>query len=512
MAFSNPLAPSRSRPLASGVRKIFASLWLLTVAAHAAFAADDASLSRIDAQIAAHPHQSGAYVLDSAEEALIARAWLADQAKTSIEVQYFIWSTDNIGILAAEALLRAAERGVKVRVIVDDLLVDAPDKSLLALAQHPNFDIRIYNPKVSVGVPLHKRIWNAMTDLRGVNMRMHDKTFVVDGKVAITGGRNMASEYYDYHQRYNFRDRDVLLAGPVVTAIRESFDRFWSNEITAAVESLYPDLRLSDQELKNNYADIHAYANDPRNFESTVRSAIVKGGESIERITRDTRWGRVDFVCDIPGKNESATSFDGGGRSGATLGALIAEAKSRVLIQSPYLVPSGRAVDLFRDAIKRGARIAISTNSLASTDNLQAFAGYKNQRDDLLRWGIDIFEYRPDAATQKTARDAELVKGFPIGQDPEQIFGLHAKTMVIDSSVVFIGTFNLDPRSENLNTEVGAVIYNAEIARKVEQAIELDMNAGNSWNAQKDDPDQHATFAKRMKVKFWQAMPIKPLL
>jgi len=153
----------------------------------------------IDAQIAANAGKSGAYVLDTGEEALLARAWLADHARKSIEVQYFIWSTDNIGILAAEGLLRAANRGVRVRVIVDDLLIDAPDKSLLALARHPNIDIRIYNPQTSVGVPLQKRLLNVLTNFRGVNQRMHDKTLVVDGKIAITGGRNMAAEYFDYN-------------------------------------------------------------------------------------------------------------------------------------------------------------------------------------------------------------------------------------------------------------------------------------------------------------------------
>ena len=171
----------------------------------------------IDEQIAAHPGQSGAYVLETGEEALLARAWLADHAVKSIDVQYFIWSTDNIGILAAEALLRAAERGVQVRVIVDALLLDAPDRSLLALARHPKAEVRVYNPR---------RFWHALTDFRGLNQRMHDKTLVMDGKVVITGGRNMAAEYYDYNHEYNFRDRDVLLLGEVARDVGASFERF----------------------------------------------------------------------------------------------------------------------------------------------------------------------------------------------------------------------------------------------------------------------------------------------
>jgi putative cardiolipin synthase len=201
-------------------------------------------LSFVDAQIAAHSNQSGIYVLDTGEEALPARAWLADHAQKTIEVQYFIWSTDNIGILASEALLRAADRGVKVRVIVDDLLVDAPDKSLLALAKHPNIEIRIYNPQHSVGTPFHKRLVNIAVNFRGINQRMHDKAFMVDGKLAITGGRNMAAEYFDYNTEYNFRDRDALLLGSVVEDMRTSFNKFWASPLSAPVEELYDGLGL----------------------------------------------------------------------------------------------------------------------------------------------------------------------------------------------------------------------------------------------------------------------------
>jgi cardiolipin synthase C len=478
----------------------------------------EASLSFIDAQIAAHPGQSGAYVLDTSGEALVARAWLCDHAKRSIEVQYFIWSADNIGILAAEALLRAAQRGVKVRVIVDDLLVDAPDDSLLALSRHPNIDIRVYNPQNSVGVPFHKRLWNIVTNFRGVNQRMHDKTFIVDGKVAITGGRNMAAEYYDYHHRYNFRDRDVLLAGQVVRSIRDSFERFWASELAAQVEQLYGEsnsaqesARLSDAEVRRIYDWLRAYAAEPTNFAPEVRRAIQSAPSTFERLARETIWSRVEFISDSPGKNRARAGFGGGGLSTDALKRLVMNARSSIVIQSPYLVVSDKALELFRETIARGVQITISTNSLASTDNLQAFAGYRNQREALLAMGLKIFEYRADAVTQRRAWEHELAGQLLTGQSAPQ-FGLHAKTMVVDSKVVFIGTFNLDPRSENLNTEVGAIVYDDLLARRVEAAIRVDMRSGNSWNAATDDPDSHVSFVKRNKVRFWQLLPIKPLL
>jgi cardiolipin synthase C len=446
----------------------------------------------IDEQIAAHPGQSGAYVLETGEEALLARAWLADHAAQSIDVQYFIWSTDNIGILAAEALLRAAERGVQVRVIVDALLLDAPDRSLLALARHPAVEVRIYNPK---------RFWHALTDFRGLNQRMHDKTMVVDGKVAITGGRNMAAEYYDYNHEYNFRDRDVLLLGEVAKDVGASFERFWKSELSVAVEALTQEVRLEPAEVQRVYGELHAYAKSPENFAPEVRAAIAATPAAFPRIAGEIVWGPAAFISDAPGKNQ-ARGLGGGGETTSALARLVAGAQSRIVIQSPYLVMSDAALSLFRQTAARGVKVRISTNSLASTDNIQAFSGYRNQRSRLLEMGLQIFEYRPDARVQRLAA--------PQAKAP--VFALHAKTMVIDSGVLYIGTFNFDPRSENLNTEAGVVLRDPRLARAVEAAIETDMLPENSWNAATDRPDSHVPLTKRTRTRFWQLLPIRPIL
>jgi cardiolipin synthase C len=468
----------------------------------------------IDSQIAANAGKSGVYVLETGTEALLARAWLADHAKESLEVQYFIWSTDNIGILAAAALLRAAERGVRVRVIVDDLLIDAPDKSLLALARHPKIDIRIYNPQTSVGVPLHKRLLNVLTDFRGVNQRMHDKTLVVDGKIAITGGRNMAAEYFDYNHTYNFRDRDVLLLGETVKEMRASFERFWNSDISVKVEDLYGSLgtmqkyvRVSDEEIQQVYRELHEYAKSPDNFAPEVRAAIAATPESFARVSQSMRWSKVEFISDKPGKNENHFRLDGGGETASALAKLVHGARTRVVIQSPYLVVSDRAIELFRQIIARGVTVRINTNSLASTDNLAAFSGYRNQRDELLKMGLQIYEYKPAPEVQ-----VKLMQRSPTATKKMPVFALHAKTIVVDSKTVYVGTFNFDPRSENLNTEVGAIIHDEVLARAVEASIETDMAPGNSWNAAKDDPDQYVSLAKRSKARLFQMMPIKPLL
>jgi putative cardiolipin synthase len=501
------------------VTAVVSSLTRILIGACILFAAlpgarGDSPLRFLDEQVAAHPGQSGSYVLDTGAEALIARAWLTDHAQRTLEVQYFIWSTDNVGILAAEALLRAAERGVKVRVIVDDLLIDAPDESLLALARHPNIDIRIYNPKTSVGTPLQKRVVNVATDFRGVNQRMHNKVLLVDGKVAITGGRNMADEYFDYDHEYNFRDRDVLLAGSVVRSVAASFELFWASPLSVPVEELYDGLGLmqkhvevDDAEVQKVYRQLHAYAAVPANFAPEVRAAVEATPEAFPRLGAQTVWGRVEFISDAPGKNDNSFSLGGGGLATAALARLVEAAKETITIQSPYLVVSDAAVDLFRRAMSRGVRVRINTNSLASTDNLMAFSGYRSQRRRLLRLGFEIREFKPEPAAQSA-----LLARLAAAHKTKPIVALHAKTMVIDRRVLYIGTFNFDPRSENLNTEAGAVIHDTQLARAVERAIELDMQPGNSWDAAKDDPDSHASFGKRSKVRLWQLLPLKPLL
>jgi putative cardiolipin synthase len=489
------------------------SILFFCVVGSAAWSAELTGMAFIDQEISHHREATGVLVLDKGEEALIARAWLADNAQASIEVQYFIWSTDNIGILATESLLRAADRGVEVRVIVDDLLIDAPDKSLLALALHPNIEIRIYNPKHSVGTSFIKRVMNIFTDFRGVNQRMHDKTFIVDGKVAIIGGRNMADEYFDYDHKYNYRDRDALVVGKVVRAIQGSFRRFWKSDLSVPLEQRFDGLGLlnkhvsvEDSDVLAVYRWLHQYAQSAENFEPEVRRAIIDITRTFKDLAKNIIWTDVTFVSDIPGKNKNRLALDGGGLATTSLARLIRQAREKIVIQSPYLVMSDEALALFQDALNRGVSIYISTNSLASTDNLQAFSGYKNQRQKLIDMGLQIYEYRPYPEVQQ-----QLLERYPELKDKQPVFAIHAKSLVIDSRTVFIGTYNLDPRSQNLNTEIGIIVNNSDLANFVQGKILIDTRPENSWLAS-DDPDKHASMSKRVKVRFWQFMPIKPLL
>jgi putative cardiolipin synthase len=305
-----------------------------------------------------------------------------------------------------------------------------------------------------------------------------------------------------------------LVLGEVVHKMQASFENFWASELSAKVEELYDGIGLMQKNVKVNdkviaqtYRELHEYAKSPENFAPDIHEAIDRVPTAFPRLAEQIVWGNVDFLSDVPGKNDNRFSLGGKGRTTNALAQLVVSAQKSLVIQSPYLVLSDDAKELFADALKRGVRIRINTNSLASSDNLQASSGYKNQRDSLLKMGLEIFEYKPAPEIR-----SKLFQSAISGKIKPPIFALHAKTMVVDSKTTYIGTYNLDPRSENLNTEVGVVIQNEALARRVESAIETDMRPENSWNAATERPDENVSFMKRSKVRFWQMMPIKPLL
>ena len=454
--------------------------------------------------------QTGAYILEKGEDSLVGRAWLTKHAAESIDVQYFIWSTDNVGILAAEGLLSAAERGVRVRVLVDDILVDAENRTLLLLSAHPNAEIRIYNPNFAVGVSLWEKVRNVFSDFRAVNQRMHDKTAIFDGVAGITGGRNMADEYFDFDHEYNFRDRDILLVGAAVNEMTANFEEFWTSDYAVPVEVILAaePADISDAAVRRRARELHAYAADPRNFAPAVRQAIEASGGQVRPLLESMVWDEMTFISDIPGKNRGDMGLGGGGESTRRLIEALRDAKQEILIQSPYLVMPEGGIEFFEELVDRGVRIRISTNSLASTDNIQAFSGYASQRKRLLRAGIEIYEYKPYPALRKT-----LLKRYPKIAENDPVFALHAKSLVIDNEVIFIGTFNLDPRSANLNTEVGVLARNAELARQLVDSIEQDIRPENSWRTTLDfNPDGEVSRAKRLRVWLNRMLPIEPVL
>jgi len=486
-----------------------------------------------------HIQKTGLYVLEKGGDALLARAWLADKATKSIDVQYFIWSNDNIGVLAAEALLRAADRGVRVRVLVDDLLIDADNDDLYALAYHPNIEIKIYNPVHSVGVNFIQRLAKMAMDFRGSNQRMHNKMFIVDDAVTITGGRNMSAEYFDFGHKYNYRDRDILLVGNVISDVKNIFEEFWASNTSINIEQLIQNpysldadsepeddwgheieanveeakLKLADitqTTIQKKYKELHDYANSKTNYLPEVRASIQDIDIEMKNIIESSYWLDAAFISDKPGKNNTWFNYSLGGSGDSTLALaeLIKSAKNNIVIQSPYLILSDEAWKLFEETLSRGVSIKINTNSLSSSDNLPAYSGYSSQVDELLEAGIEIYEYRHDAK-----RRQELVKRYTQYKNKAlPIFSLHAKTMVVDDNIVFVGTFNLDPRSENLNTEVGIIAKDPELALAVKREIEIDMEPGNSWNVRLEGHNNDTSIFKRSKLFLWKLLPIDPIL
>ena len=451
--------------------------------------------------------KTGVYTLEEGDISMIARAWLSESAEKTIDIQYFIFSADNVGLIALDYLLRAADRGVTVRLLVDDIMVEADADELLALDAHRNLDIRIYNPTANIGKNLPQKLLSLTTNFRGFNQRMHNKTFVVDGKVVITGGRNIADEYFDYDHEYNFRDRDVLLIGKVSARVQRSFDLFWNDPLSVPVTDIVEPSEAGRLDTVAAYNYLHQYACSPENFWPQVREKIKAVPMAFDQIQKpgDFVWcDSVDFVSDSPGKNSGDSGLSGGGVSTDSLISMIKRARHSINIQSPYLITTELSQQLFLDAVKRGVQINILTNSLSSTDNLEAFSGYRREREVLLNTGIHIYEFKPDAAIRYELMTGALQKKMNYAPT----FGLHAKSMVIDSEIAVIGTFNLDPRSANLNTECFAVVYDTTIATKLFEAMQNDIKPENAWQTTSDyNPDEEAGWSKRVKVWFRGIVP-----
>ncbi len=450
--------------------------------------------------------KSGAYVLEDGGNALLTRAWLCEHAEKTIDIQYFIFSTDNVGLIASDYLVRAADRGVQVRIIVDDIMVEAGIHEILTMDSHPNISIKIYNPGVNLGKNIFQKLGKFATDFRNSNQRMHNKIFVVDGKVAITGGRNIADEYFDYDHEYNFRDRDVLLLGTVNKTINHSFETFWNHDLCVPVTKLV-DEKENDFSNPKRFERLHQYACNPENFWPQLRQQIQELPDAFHLVEKDGKIAWTDsifFVSDIPGKNDGSKGLQGGGVTTSELVRLVKEAKHSVDIQSPYLITTELGQNLFRDAVKRGVKVRILTNSLASTDNLEAFAGYQKNRKDLLKAGVRIFEFKPNAAERMKIATGAIQK--KLNYTP--VFGLHAKSMVVDGNMTVIGTFNLDPRSANLNTECFAVIHSKQLATGVLEGMENEFKPENSWETILSfNPDAEVKKSKRIKTYTKKLLP-----
>jgi putative cardiolipin synthase len=400
---------------------------------------------------AAHPGKSGFILLENGLDAFVARAVLANAAERSIDVQYYLYHDDLTGRLLTDQLLKAANRGVRVRLLVDDMGLGGRDLGTAVLDSHPNIEVRIFNPFSRK----RSRVSQFVTRLGSVTRRMHNKSFTVDNQVTILGGRNIGNEYFEADPDLAFADLDVLLIGPVVNEVSGSFDEYWNSELVYPIQSLVKKLPTPEEIAKKKQllADFIADQQDSSYLQALRNSDLAN---NIRQGKVNLYWGDAEAVFDQPEK-----ILDDRSQSEMHLTAQFKPYSDRVekelIILSPYFVPGKDSVKKLVQYEENGVQVRILTNSLASTDVGLVHAGYAKYRKELLRAGIELYELN-----KKISKEVRKEKK---GQEGSSKASLHAKTFVMDRKWVFIGSLNLDPRSVYENTEIGVVLTSPEIAR-----------------------------------------------
>jgi putative cardiolipin synthase len=422
---------------------------------------------------------SGFKLLDKGEDALRWRLALIDSATQSIDTQYYLYHGDNTGLLFTSRLIEAADRGVKVRIIIDDMgtLAISPSQAQLRdsmgalMIAHPNISLRLFNS--SGNRNLLGRGWNFATQFEQLNHRMHNKSLTVDNHATIMGGRNIGDEYIGLNPHFNFRDIDVLGFGPFARQISSVFDLFWNSGwvITAdpstqkKAEGIYENQRLAlEQELK-------------RSETLTQFSLVARGWESeFNALTPLLHLGRSEVVTDRPHSDGISNEvFD-------WVMENLPGVQKDLLVTNAYFIPGPEGVAMLDELVTAGAEVTIHTNSLASQDVAAVNSHYKAWRKPILASGVSLFEARQDAAIKQSMVDTKPVSA--------RYMGVHSKSLVMDRRFAVIGSANLDLRSAFLNSEMIAVIDSESLAEELAQAILLDTSSANSWELGLNDKNQ----------------------
>jgi len=431
------------------------------------------SLGRTAAsRAAAHPGLSGIKLLPRGTDGYALRAQMADAAERTLDLQYFIIQNDDSGYLLMDSLLRAAKRGVRVRLLIDDPQAQGQEAQIAALAAHPNVDVRLFNPFVYRGNLSALRWMEIAVSAQRLNYRMHNKLFVVDNAVAVTGGRNVGDAYFESGKDLQFGDYDVFAMGPVVRQLSGGFDDYWNSSLSVPVQALLgatPDAAAVDAFERDLAAHRTAMrAND------LVRSA--NSGQPLARLMAPNGvvWAKTEAIYDSPDKAD----VESGNTPGVLMRRRLIEASKQVqkelIIVSPYFVPGKPGASMLKSLRERGVRVRVLTNSLASTDEPIVHAGYQHYRVPLLEEGVELYEVKP-LPGKPQPRDGEL-KNPSAGQ-----FALHAKVFVFDRTKLFVGSANFDRRSFHLNTEVGLLIDSPALARQVVERFDTIAQPANSY-------------------------------
>ena len=403
---------------------------------------------------------SGVHLLADSLDAFAARALLARAADRTLDVQYYIWHEDTTGALLFAALREAAGRGVRVRLLLDDGGTRGIDGTLAALDAHPNVEVRLFNPFV----PRKPRAIGFLTDFSRANRRMHNKSFTADGRATIVGGRNIGDEYFGATDGILFRDLDVLAVGPVVTDVSSDFDRYWSSGSSYPVDRILA--AATPEQSDALAASAHRLADDPaaqaylqRVSQSSFLNDLIEGRLAME-------WAPVRMVSDDPAKGLGMADREGS--LPHKLRQIVGDPRETIDLVSAYFVPTAAGVEAFAVHARRGVEIGILTNALEATDVAVVHAGYAKHRKRLLQAGVKLYELRLQQGSSAD-RELSMLAGGSSGSS------LHAKTFSIDSERVFVGSFNFDPRSIHLNTELGFVIDSPPIAQEIRTRLEQHM-------------------------------------
>jgi putative cardiolipin synthase len=436
--------------------------------------ADPGSLAGVLAQASAkHPGNAGLLLIDTGSEALSERDALIDAATRTIDAQYYIWNADASGRYLAARLLVAAERGVRVRILLDDINIGGRDAALADLAAHPRIEVRVYNPAAArSGL---RRLWGFAREFSRLNRRMHNKAFIVDGAVAIVGGRNIGNEYFDLDPAMNFRDREVLAAGPVVAGVTEGFEAFWTSRWTWQVSSLAGG-SPGPQEIAEARARLDLAGAELEALGHGLPAVRADFGSYATRLLPRLSWAPARLVIDLPPDGDG-TMADSSQRQAVAqaLDGLARSAQREILLESAYLILDADTLAAARQLTARGVGIRALTNSLASNDLVTNHSGYARNRRAMLASGLELFELRPDAAACQ--RLVVAAGGCANGRE----FSLHAKSLVVDRRLVYVGSFNINLRSTYLNSETALIIDSPALAARIGASIEELMAPDSSW-------------------------------
>ena len=413
------------------------------------------------------PELSGFRLMPLAAYSLDARIELTRRAKYSLDIQYYLISNDRTGRLLLRNVRDAARRGVRVRLLVDDLYTFGGDPMFIGLSAFPNVEVRLFNPFCCGREGLLSKYTASLLDFRRVNHRMHNKLFIADSAMVIAGGRNIADEYFARSMSGNFVDMDAFIVGAVVPKLATIFDAYWNSAQS------YPAAQIiaTDRDREQLQEDFNRLVDEGDQMMAvTMPPTDILGygpiTDDLDAGRLGLEWGMATAFADSPDKVMAMTPEAARSMS-VTMNVfdLVRAARSEVMLCSPYFIPGTMGVQAFTDLRKRDVKVSILTNSLASNDEPLVHSGYARYRPELLRVGVDLYELSPTRVLKNKRLDL-AIPGASVGR-------LHAKTAVIDRSIVFIGSMNLDPRSDSTNTELGVIIRSPEFAREVLRVISI---------------------------------------